>query len=367
MIMRWNRIVMMICAVALFSGLAWGEELIRSSDLKRMGLNGDTFNISAVSASGRKLVGIDRASKAEMREGYFFRIHCLELDRNFQVKNHTVKPVEGYVVNRVTWMDDEKNVLFVTNEGLNFYKLNTQTGDIKPIMTAEHGQGGFRAENGKIWSDNGVFYSVGQFYDEKRNLGPHSVVTFNPNTTGRRAFTPKASLMNHLTKKNKTMRSSWVGSDDMAIFVYEDEQGQRVVKRWSGESAPLKTIDTVDAWINSWGNSDRVIYSVDEVGGGTALKLYDGATDQTNVLFQSDNRADFLTYVLLSGDGTRALATEFGPSYRVKLYQASEQDGWKLKPIEGAEKVPYGRICMNQDGSVIALRSKKGIHFFRLP
>jgi hypothetical protein len=350
----------------LGSGVGWAQERKSTSDLRQVGIDADSFQPISWSHNEKWLAAFDEAPFEEKKDGVFFRLWLLEIGSNGAVNRFQKVPLKlaSFLQGEFTPNDDAFVIL--GNRGTTFERIDLKSFAVETLIAPEAGKAGFRADPAILWTEGGSMYSVGFPYDEARFINARTIAAVNPRGSGAAAFKAGPDL----STLEKTIERMWFSNylSPTSIFYGQKYSDLVVLSHWDGSK--MSEFDRATRMWGSWGNSGRILYSVERTKDLSELLLFDSKSGAKTVLASG---SEVYRYLFLSRDGATALVSLMVPEgRRLSTFFARAGDGWKLRPLEADSSgrprtVAAGWMRLSSKGGLLAHVSAAGLAIYPLP
>jgi hypothetical protein len=357
------QLAMLFCL--LCTGLAWGQERKSTADLRQAGINTDSFQPIGWSHNDRWMMGWDEAPFEEKKAGVFFRLWLFEIAPNGLVGRIQKVPLKMANFLQAEFTPNDDAIVIMGNRGTLWEKLDMKSFALSPLLEPELGKAGFRSDPSVLWTEGGALYTVGFPYDEARFIGPRTIATINPDGTGAAAFKAGPDL----STLEKGIERLWMSNymSPSSAFYGQRYTDSVVLSHWDGQQRA--EFDRAQRMWGSWGNSGRLLYSVQRSDTVSELLVFDARTGSKTVIASGP---EVYRYLFLSRDGNTALASVMVPQgRRLSTFYARARDGWKLHPIEAdpsgrARSLAAGFMRLSSRGGLMAHVSSTGLVVYPL-
>jgi hypothetical protein len=348
----------------LVSG-AGAQERRTTSELRQAGIETDSFQPIVWSHNDRWLAAFDEAPFAEKKEGIFNRLWFIEVGATGAITRVQKVPLKmaSFLQGEFTVNDDA--FVIMGNRGTTFQKVDLKSFEISSIMQPEPGTAGFRADPTVLWTEGGNLYTVGFPYDEARFINARTIASINPNGNGAAAFKAGPDL----STLEKGLERLWFTNylSPTSIFYGQRYSDIVLLSHWDGQRT--SEFDRARRVWGSWGNSGRIVYSVERAQDLSELLVFDSKTGSKTVLASGP---DAYRYLFLSRDGSTALVSLMVPEgRRLSTFFARASEQWKLRPLEAdaggrPRSVSAGWMRLSSRGELLAHVTSAGLAIYRL-
>lgn len=356
----------MALLLCLLTASSWGQERKTTSELRQAGIDPNSFQPIAWSHNDKWLAAFDEAPFDEKKQGIFYRLWLLEVAPSGAVQRIQKVPLKMASFQQGEFTPRDDAFIIMGNRGTAFYRLDLKSFALTTMIEAKPGTAGFRADPTILWTDGGRLYTVGFPYDEGRFINARTIATIDPQGTGAAAFEAGPDLTTFENGLERMWFSNYL--NPTSTFYGQKYSDLVVLSHWDGSRA--SEFDRALRKWGSWGNSGRILYSVERSKDVSELLLFDSRSKAKTVLASG---SDVYRYLFLSRDGETALVSLMVPEgRRLQTYFARSSDGWKLRPLEAdasgrPRTTAAGWMRLSSKGALLAHISSTGLAIYSLP
>lgn len=364
-----NFLLAAACAacITLSAGAAQADNHFNTSaELKRGGINVDTFRPVCFAPDGNSILGYFVGGKKDIAKGQKYSFAVLNLDKKGAVTGIRTYSVNIPFLEQVTYTPDGKAIVFTSRSGATFQKLDLASGKVSTILEHKFGTPGFRCYPLVMSLYGDKIVVNGFFYDKEDYAERDSLAYLDPSKTGVEAFTKIGEVQKakNASRKNAHFYHENLTSPETAFLIGSaNNRSDYFVWKVGTDPSSLKQFDKGQEDIGIWGFADRLLYSVKRAEHDNDLMLYDAKSDKKIPLAQKT--AVPYRDLFLSVDGTTAIFSVFNAqNTRCKTFFARESNGWKVEPIKGYSQLTKGIQRLSNDGKRMMMYNDSGLRIF---
>lgn len=349
-----------ICLLFLIGPLG-AEERLTPSAMRGAGIQSGSFQPIAFSHDDRWLAAFDRAPFEEKKEGTFYRLWFLEIERDGSIGEIKSVALDLKNLQQGEFSPDDSSFVVIGNRGTTFLRVQMDSMEVTPILQPEWGKAGFRADPAVLWTENDTLYVLGYPYDEARFVEPKTVAVL---TAGDEFQTGP-----NLTALEKNVDRLWFTNylSHRSAFFGQKYPQMSILSHWDGEN--VFEIDRAPVFLGFWGNGGRLLYSARRSDALTELLVYDVARGEKTLITSQEEP---YRYLFLSRDGETALFSKAVPEGRLESYIARASEGWKVTPLVSdrqgeARSLGAGWMRISSSGNYVCHISETGLTLYPVP
>lgn len=337
-------------------------ELISTVQLKKMGLDPATFQIDRFSHDKKILFGLRKIVNpvAIKKRGGGYDLVLLYLNGlNLNKVEFIPLPVRRF--DNISFLEDSKTALFVSEKGANFFKIDIPNKKVAPLFKHIQGKPGFRLADPLIYVKDGAFYAFGYFYNELDETGEDTFLAkVNLNAKEPALLFEKGlGLMEVQNVIGLSTFGTYIPPDTAIWGVRRPQDGLLELKVYNNGTG--KILDTGIGFTGVVCAGNRILYVVKKPGKQAKWNAIVRDLD-SNLVWRLGNEDTPYTYPFLSMGGQTAVISSFNFDKKgMSFFYAKRKHDFLLQPIAALQNVDLGSFRLSPDGELFAFFNSKGL------